>query len=53
MDQRLEFTVESAGTRLDVCIAAKCGISRAHAQKLAGEGLWQCLCGKSPKNRVA
>ena len=38
MNKRLEFTVNSTGSRLDRYIAEQCQISRAYAQQLIGEG---------------
>jgi len=38
MNKRLEFTVNSPGSRLDRYIAEHCQISRAYAQQLIGEG---------------
>ena len=38
MNKRLEFTVDSPGSRLDRYIAEQCQISRAYAQQLIREG---------------
>jgi len=38
MNKKLEFTVNSPGSRLDRYIAEHCQISRAYAQQLIGEG---------------
>ena len=38
MNKRLEFTVNSPGSRLDRYIAEQCQISRAYAQQLISEG---------------
>ena len=38
MNKRLEFTVNSTGSRLDRYIAEQCQLSRAYAQQLIGEG---------------
>jgi len=47
MSERLEFTADEAGARLDMYVAEHCNISRAYAQKLIGDG-----CVTADGNRV-
>ena len=38
MNEKMEFSVDKPGTRLDVFVSGKCGISRSYAQKLIAGG---------------